>query len=223
MAFGVKLSETSDAMDLKDTVRSRLDELGRSPFEAARRGGLQRHFVNDILAGKKRSVRGDNLARLAQGLDWTVEELLGGASITNDLREIVGYVGADPEGVVLFGAGQGTGDFAPAPPYASSSARCLEVRGHSMPFFAEDGSLIWFDDQRAEPDPEMIGHVVVCELDTDEVLVKRLLRGSAPGLYDLESIAGPTRRDARLRWVARITAVIPPLQARRVIVRSEAA
>jgi hypothetical protein len=63
----------------------------------------------------------------------------------------------------------------------------------------------------------MLGHVVVVEIDTDEVLVKRLLRGSRPGLYDLESIAGPTREDARLRWAAHITAIIPPFQARRII------
>jgi hypothetical protein len=63
----------------------------------------------------------------------------------------------------------------------------------------------------------MLGHVVVVEVDTDEVLVKRLLRGSSPGLYDLESVAGPTRQDARLRWAAHITAIIPPFQARRII------
>ena len=61
--------------------------------------------------------------------------------------------------------------------------------------------------------------MVVVETDTDEVLVKRLLRGSEPGAYDLESIAGPTRHDARVRWAAHITAIIPPFQARRIIVR----
>ena len=63
----------------------------------------------------------------------------------------------------------------------------------------------------------MLGHVVVVETDTDEVLVKRLLRGSKPGLYDLESVAGPVRSDARLRWAAHITAIIPPFQARRIL------
>ncbi len=62
-------------------------------------------------------------------------------------------------------------------------------------------------------------HVVVVETESDEVLVKRLLRGSSPGRYDLESVVGPTRHDARLRWAAHITAIIPPFQARRIIVR----
>ena len=82
---------------------------------------------------------------------------------------------------------------------------------------ADDGALIYFEDQRTPPTPDMLGHIVVVEIDTDEVLVKRLLRGSRAGLFDLESVAGPTRHDARLRWAAHITAIIPPYQARRVI------
>lgn len=138
-----------------------------------------------------------------------------------DQVEIAGYVGADPEGRILFAQGQGTGDWAPRPPNGSPTARVLEVRGHSMPFFAENGSLIWYDDQHSHPTPEMIGQVVVVQLDTEEVLVKRLLRGSQPGLYDLQSISGPPREDVRLAWVARIVAIIPPLEARRIIVRGD--
>jgi hypothetical protein len=82
---------------------------------------------------------------------------------------------------------------------------------------ADDGALIYFEDQRTPPTPDMLGHVVVVEVDTDEVLVKRLLRGSRPDRFDLESAAGPTRHDARLRWAAHITAIIPPYQARRII------
>jgi len=48
----------------------RLKALNRNPFEAARLGGLDRSFVNDILIGRKPSVRGDNLERLARALDW---------------------------------------------------------------------------------------------------------------------------------------------------------
>lgn len=136
-----------------------------------------------------------------------------------EMVEIAGYAGANPDGTIAFAQGQSTGDYAPRPPNGSPTARVLEVRGHSMPFFAEDGSLIWYDDVQSRPSHEMIGHVVVVQLDTDEVLVKRLLRGSAPDLWDLQSISGPLREDARLVWAARITAIIPPLEARRVIVR----
>ena len=42
-------------------------------------------------------------------------------------------------------------------------------------------------------------------------------------VYDLESVAGPVRQDARLRWAAHITAIIPPFQARRIVRNAAAA
>lgn len=130
---------------------------------------------------------------------------------------VIGSVGADPEGTVLLATGQASGDLVPIPPGGTELAVALWVRGHSIPGLADDGALIYFEHQRTPPTLDMLGHVVVVELDTDEVLVKRLLRGSKPGRFDLESLAGPTRRDARLRWAAHITAIIPPYQARRII------
>lgn len=142
---------------------------------------------------------------------------------TSDLREIAGYAGADPEGAVLFGAGQGTGDYVPAPPNASSEAIALEIRGYSMPFFAEDGALVWVDDIQPSPTAEMVGQVVVCQLDTDEVLIKRLQRGSEKGKYSLASLAGPVRENVNIVWAGRIIMIIPPLEARRVIQRGHLA
>ena len=119
--------------------------------------------------------------------------------------------------MVLFATGQDPAELAPIPPGGTDKAAALKVVGHSMRGVADDGALIYFEDQRTPPTPDMLGHVVVVETDTDEVLVKRLLRGSRAGLYDLESVAGPMRHDARLRWAAHITAIIPPFQARRII------
>ena len=133
------------------------------------------------------------------------------------MAPIIGRVGADPDGIVLLALGQSSGDLAPIPPGGTDKAVALRVVGHSMPGVADDGALIYFEDQRTPPTPDMLGHVVVVETDTDEVLVKRLLRGSKARHYDLESVAGPTRRDCRIRWAAHITAIIPPFQARRII------
>jgi SOS-response transcriptional repressor LexA len=133
------------------------------------------------------------------------------------LVPIIGYVGADPEGVVLLAMGQSANDLVPIPPGGTDQAVALRVTGHSMPGLADDGALIYFEHQQTPPTPDMLGQIVVVELDTDEVLVKQLLRGSRAGRYDLKSLAGPTRRDAKIRWAAHITAIIPPFQARRII------
>lgn len=137
---------------------------------------------------------------------------------------VIGSVGADPEGVVLLAQGDSSLDLVPTPPGGSDKAVALRVRGHSMGQVAEDGALIYFEHQETAPTPNMLGHVVVVEIDTDEVLIKRLLRGSRRGVYDLESISGPTRHDVKIRWAARISAIIPPWKAREIIIgRGEAA
>lgn len=133
------------------------------------------------------------------------------------LVPVVGRVGADADCAILFATGQSAGDLVPLPPGGGPNAVAVLIAGHSMRGFADDGGLIYFEDQRTPPSLDMLGHVVVLETDQDEVLVKRLLRGSRSGRFDLESLAGPTRRDCRLRWAAHITAIVPPFQARRII------
>ncbi len=152
----------------------------------------------------------------------TPEHLLYGRTAPTQaaLKEIAGYAGADPEGTVAFAAGQGTGDFAPVPPGASDDAMAVEIRGYSMPFFAEDGALVWIDGIVKSPDAEMIGQVIVCQLETDEVLIKRLQRGTVRGRWNLVSLAGPIRENVSITWAGRITMIIPPLEARRIIQRS---
>lgn len=142
---------------------------------------------------------------------------------------IIGRVGADPQGRVIRAADQSSGDTAPAPTGGTSESVALEVDGHSMRGFADDGALVYFERQSTPPTEDMFGEVVVVQLaraedpsDDEDILVKRLQRGSADGLYDLESIVGPPLRDVRIRWAAEITQIIPPRQARRLIRRGVA-
>lgn len=134
---------------------------------------------------------------------------------------VIGRAGANPDGRVLFATGQASGDLAPVPPGGADKAVALRVVGHSMRGLADEGALVYFEDQRTPPTPEMIGQMVVVETDADEVLVKRLLRGSRPGLYDLESLEGPPLRDAKVRWASLITAIVPPYVAQRIVIRTE--
>jgi hypothetical protein len=133
---------------------------------------------------------------------------------------IIGRVGADAEGVVIQSSGQEGYDMVPLPPGGAADAVALEVVGHSMRAIAEDGSLIYFEDQRNPPTPDMVGYYCIVETEDGRVLFKRLLRGSRPDLYMLESQAGPPIEDVRLRWAAEPTAIIPPKQARRIIRRA---
>jgi phage repressor protein C with HTH and peptisase S24 domain len=68
---------------LKEFVEKRLLELGESPFSLARRYGAERGFINDILIGKKRSVRGDKMHLLAAMLQTSAEEIARAESPKN--------------------------------------------------------------------------------------------------------------------------------------------
>jgi SOS-response transcriptional repressor LexA len=150
---------------------------------------------------------------------------------TGPMREqgevpIIGRVGADPTGRVARLVGQAANDSAPMPTGGTSSSVALEVDGHSMRGFADDGALVYFENQQTPPSEDLIGEIVVVQVagdgddvDDEDILIKRLQRGREDGLYDLESIVGPPLRDVRIRWAAEITQIIPPRQARRLIRR----
>jgi DNA-binding XRE family transcriptional regulator len=152
--------------------------------------------------------------------EWLYDETGPTQAGSEPMVRIIGRVGADTEGTVMHTTGQEGFDTAPIPPGGTSAAVALEVVGHSMRVVAEDGSLIYFEDQRNPPTPDMLGYYCIVETEDGRVLFKRLLRGSAAGFYMLESQVGPTIEDVRLRWAAEPTAIIPPKQARRIIRRA---
>lgn len=188
-----------------------LSKEGKSQSGLARHLGVDPSAVNKMVH-HKREIKGKEIAKIAQYLGEPAPFTPHSGYAT-----IVGSVGANPDGQVLYEQAYTTGEIAPLPPGATHWAAALHVRGHSMPGFAEDGALIYYEDRRDPPTEDMLGEVAIVGLDTGEVLLKRLLRGSRPGLYDLESIAGPTRRDARVVWAGRISAIIPPWKARQII------
>ena len=152
--------------------------------------------------------------------EWLYDETGPVQAGVEPMVRIIGRVGADTEGTVIQTDGQEGFDTAPVPPGGTSAAVALEVVGHSMRAVAEDGSLIYFEDQRNPPTPDMLGYYCIVEIEDGRVLFKRLLRGSAPGLFVLESQVGPPIEDVRVRWAAEPTAIIPPKQARRIIRRA---
>jgi phage repressor protein C with HTH and peptisase S24 domain len=61
--------------ELRQRIEQRLSELGINAFEAARRGDLERTYIDDILRGRKKSVRNDKMAAVALALDTSQEWL----------------------------------------------------------------------------------------------------------------------------------------------------
>lgn len=62
--------------DLRDRIRTRLDELNKSARRASLDGGLTPDAIRNVLRTKSRNPRRDTLQGIARGLDWSLEELL---------------------------------------------------------------------------------------------------------------------------------------------------
>lgn len=61
---------------LQTKVDNRLKELGINAFEAARRAGLPRQSIWDLVKGHKQSFGSSSLAQIANALEWTVADLV---------------------------------------------------------------------------------------------------------------------------------------------------
>jgi hypothetical protein len=73
--------------DMSEIVQERLDVLGINPFEAARRAGLEKGFVNDLLIGRKQTIRRASLAKLAVALECDAEYLTGHQKTPNKVDD----------------------------------------------------------------------------------------------------------------------------------------
>lgn len=220
---------------LRKRIDERLKAVGKKPVPVSEAIGMRRDYLPDFLRGRKRSIRFEVVRALAEQLECdpaylmeedapvraSEEQALAGPPEV--LIRIAGNVGANPDGQVIFSTGDAPNEFALMPAAgATPRSVALLVKGHSMRGVADDGGMIFYEETRTPPTPDMLGHVVVVETEAGDVLIKRLLRGERKGVYDLESIAGPTLRNQRLRWAAHIQAIIPPYWARRIR-RSEVA
>lgn len=207
-----------------ERLRAAREEAGyESIASAARTHGFHKQNLADHESGR-RGIDAEMAERYGRAFRvdpaWI---LLGGATRRprpTGLVPIIGRVGADNDGLVIRSTGQLSGDQAPIPPGGSPRAAALEVDGHSMRGVADDGSLIYFEEQHTRPTRDHIGRVVVVEIENGDVLVKRLLKGDDANHWDLESIVGPTLQNVRINWVASVTAIIPPPVSQRIIVRA---
>lgn len=203
-------------MTLHDKIMALLARKGVTQQKMAERLGVSQSTVNRWKAGAEpEGHRRDAINEYyAEVFDTGADD----ASTLPRVIKVVGSVGADPSGAIIYGDGDDPEEYVPMAPGGSVRDVAVLVRGHSMRGVAEDGSLVYFASQMPADD-SYLGEVVVCAVDSGEVLIKKLLRGSERGLFDLESMNGETRRDTRLRWIAEITAIIPPRQARRILMR----
>lgn len=197
-------------------MKERREALELSQDRLAELAGMTQAQVNRLENGK-RKMTPEWANMLSPHLNVSPVDL-----VFPDLKtkvttlKIVGRVGASIDGKVLQDTDQGPFGEVIAPLGASGNEVAVEVAGPSMGTYAPDGSLILYNDRRDPPREDMIGEVCIVGLPGGEVLVKKLLRGSKRGLFNLDSLVGDTMKDQRVDWAAVVLVVVHPRQARRL-------
>ncbi len=189
-------------MSVGERIRRRREALNLSQAEVARRVGATPQAISLWELGERR-IRAEFLTRLAQALECSPHDLLPEGEEDVGTVPVVGHVGAGAE---IYPPDEDQElDRVPAPWREARQLAAVVVRGSSMEPEFWDGDLIFYEPPNGMVDPEaLVGHTVVVRTEDGRTFVKRLLRGSKPGLWTLESHAAPPMKDVRLVWVAPI-------------------
>lgn len=125
------------------------------------------------------------------------------------LREVplVGYVGAGAAAHYYANGDDGLG-LVPAPEGATKETVAVEIRGESLGALFEHW-LVYYDEVRSPVTHDMIGRLCVVGLPDDRVLVKKIQRSRAPGLYHLLSNTEAPILDQEIMWAAKVRSMQP--------------
>lgn len=155
------------------------------------------------LAHSERNLSHKTLVKIAAALEVHPKEILD----QQPMVPIVGYVGA---GAVMhyYALADSPDEFVPMPEGGNENTVAVEVRGSSLGSIF-DTWLVYYDRVHETPTSDMLGKLCVVGLPDDRVLVKRIRRGSAPGLFNLESNTEGLIEDAEIVWAARVRTMTP--------------
>lgn len=135
--------------------------------------------------------------------------------------KIIGRVGANADGSIIYTAAHDAFDFVPPPPGAGPNCAAWEIVGISQLPLYEDGSILFTENQLAEPSFSILnGPPAIIETEEGQVVLKTVQRGRAEGLWDLTSLNAPPMRDQRIRWVAEVESHYSPSRAKKLVVRA---
>ncbi|KPH67536.1 S24 family peptidase [Novosphingobium sp. ST904] len=199
------MNERDEIARVKDRLRLLMDEKGIKAKPLSKKVGKGETFVRDLFEGD--DVKVGNLHRLAQALDVTIADIIGGGTVP-----LSGRVGAGGE--VLFE--ELAGETAPRPPGLVGKVEALEVDGSSMLPRYSSGDIVYIARTNDGVSEEDIGEFCAVRLISGETYVKQLAYGSRPGFFTLRSLNAEDIVDVELDWATPIIFVLPRAARRRL-------
>lgn len=119
---------------------------------------------------------------------------------------LVGYVGAGAE--THFFANDEPLDEVDAPDGTSDTTVAVEIRGESLGSFF-DRWLVFYDDVRRPVTTDLLNKICVVGLEDGRILIKKIQRSKAKGLFHLLSQTEGPILDVAIEWAARVKVMVP--------------
>ncbi len=179
--------------------------------------------INQTDLGRLMGVKQSTISRWESGVDEPEHEhirtlselfkcstdyLLGTDSRQDGPRvtPVVGYVGAGGINIPFDNYAHGDGmDEVETPPDLNETSVAVKVAGDSMYPAYEDGDIIFYIRNGIDVDEEQcIGRQCIIKVSDGPIYIKRLSKGSAPGLYHLESHNAPPMHDRTIEWATKV-------------------
>lgn len=182
-----------------DEVR---DEKGLTIEQLAEKTGISVSHISRMASGK-RNLSVKNLNTIAAALEVTPKDLL----LEDMTVPLVGFVGAGAE-AHYYATADNPDEFVPMPPGGNENTVAVQIRGSSLGSIF-DTWLVYYDNVHEQPSHDLLRKLCVVWLEDDRVLVKKLLKGSQPGLYNLESNTEGLIEDVAVKWAARVKVMTP--------------
>lgn len=187
-------------------IRTQLSDRGLTQHDLAAAIGLTPIQVNKILTGY-RALKSNEADKIRRAFGYRLPE---------DPRPVVavaGYVGAGARVPLMDAYEKGDGHYHVFLPdgLPEHGIVAVEVTGDSMLPAYDDGDLLFYTKNHDGVTDDSLNRNCVCCDENDDVWVKRLRKGSEPGLYNLLSInpQSDSFHDVRLKWAAPIRLPLP--------------
>lgn len=201
------------AIQLSTKIMLLRKKLGLTQPEFADKVGVSQGTVSRWEKGAAPSH--PHLVRLADLDGVSLDEFLLGAVGRPAAEQgppipVVGYVGAGASVYPIDDMNENDGfGTIERPPFITGDAIAVEVRGDSLYPVAEEGWKLIYTGEPSVIEDDVLNKLCVVALVDGRVLVKRLVRGSAPQRYHLLSTNAPMIENAEVLWAAKVRAIIP--------------
>ena len=130
------------------------------------------------------------------------------AYIAPEAVPVIGAVGVGSEVHFFSRRGSAKLERVPAPEAATELTVALEIQGDSLGAILK-GWLLFYDEVPRPVAPDLIGKLCVVGLETGQVLVKKIQRSRARGLFHLVSQTESPILDVAVDWAAKVSAMVP--------------